>query len=1253
MNTRPQPPSLSEGRNRLSTFGLEGSSEPLLPATDLPRDPRGKSAGMRSSRQLSVLSLFLHLTLVAIHIALLVVWFRKWEHRLVFGIENENFVFRLVKGISTTFVTLYSALLVFVTQTLSFRRDFRRRQMLTATHDNIIAWTGLGSAVLRLWQQRAIPASIFGVLSALIYLACLLLLHTTFPAMLAPKSFIVKRSLAVSTQSLPAFNFSGYDLADGNNRQNIMRSAQQYAGGSLSFFPFLTPENTLGLYEATLYDVLDSNMGAGSVSVNATSFNISCGYIPDMNVTLGTGLGPYLSLGGTEYFLALTDSGVIAPLYYSVNTDTNDDTVPIPFPSPSIFYTSIPVLDSNHNTSPWVNLTDSLGAQAIQLFRCSLALVEQTAVVDSQSHKLTFLETTINKTTSTWLPFSGPSDNLSSIAFENAQGFLNIWESWYTAMPEAQAPPSVSDNSTFVGLSVADMALIQRLQLFPFNTTSRNYVYLHEVEKELANIVASMFWTLGHVPPLSGYSSLNSTATPPPVLNVALLGGQATAEELIVQDRLDLNIISIMEGLLASIILLYLSARFLCFEKPQAGCTAAEVDGVDILQTIWLYRDHSELVVSLKQVEYPTDLNLRKAGMVPIQLIPTTLAVRKDFEELGAKSEDTDKPTMRHSENVSEEVPNRSTWNSDRNLSLISVILHSTLLVIHLVLVVLSGMEIEHRVIFSLDNQPFLSWLITNIATIFITIYSAALIFLTQTLSLKRFLRQTQMLAATHDTIAAWRGIGSALVSVLNQRPFTDSIFGVGSVFLYLASILVLHNTSPVLLSVQTFDSESSLPVTTQSLPNFTFSNYNPSSLDARLNVLHSPLLYAQGSLFFLPFLNSSAPTLGLHAGSLYDVLEYNAGTGNTTVEATGMNMNCGYLADPVVNSSVGSINILGTDYGLGYTELGIISTLSQHIPFQENVTVPPFLGSALFYSTVPIFDTNGDVGPLVNITGITDGVGVSNIQIFRCSLEPIKQSAIIDAQSHVLAIDVINKTSSAWKPFQGTSENSTDADSSPYNTLEDYWESWYSAMPFSNIPRSYGADLDITVSEMFLIEELNLALFNSSGFTNITLHQFESALSELVASMYWTMGHIPPLPGYVPTSSDGIGPPPVKVSLIQGTAEVTQSVFKARLDSSTSEIIVGGVASAILLLLSLQFVVLREKTEREDDVITGMGMLHTIWLYRNHPQLETTLEQVIHPTDVNLRKAGMVQTRLAGDASRKQDIRGGDEGSDTYHGLR
>jgi hypothetical protein len=40
----------------------------------------------------------------------------------------------------------------------------------------------------------------------------------------------------------------------------------------------------MGLANGTLYDVLALNEGTGNVTVNATGFDISCGFVPDVNL---------------------------------------------------------------------------------------------------------------------------------------------------------------------------------------------------------------------------------------------------------------------------------------------------------------------------------------------------------------------------------------------------------------------------------------------------------------------------------------------------------------------------------------------------------------------------------------------------------------------------------------------------------------------------------------------------------------------------------------------------------------------------------------------------------------------------------------------------------------------------------------------------------------------------------------------------------------------------------------------------------
>ncbi|KAJ7803824.1 hypothetical protein B0H14DRAFT_2613027 [Mycena olivaceomarginata] len=70
--------------------------------------------------------------------------------------------------------------------------------------------------------------------------------------------------------------------------------------------------------------------------------------------------------------------------------------------------------------------------------------------------------------------------------------------------------------------------------------------------------------------------------------------------------------------------------------------------------------------------------------------------------------------------------------------------------------------------------------------------------------------------------------------------------------------------------------------------------------------------------------------------------------------------------------------------------------------------------------------------------------------------------------------------------------------------------------------------------------------------------------------------------------------------------------------------------ASLILTMLALASLFSQRDHHEDDNLpLNGTGMLHTIWLYHNHPELKTILEQVEHPTDENLHAAGMVKTRL------------------------
>ncbi|KAJ7454393.1 hypothetical protein FB451DRAFT_1408310 [Mycena latifolia] len=204
--------------------------------------------------------------------------------------------------------------------------------------------------------------------------------------------------------------------------------------------------------------------------------------------------------------------------------------------------------------------------------------------------------------------------------------------------------------------------------------------------------------------------------------------------------------------------------------------------------------------------------------------------------------------------------------------------------------------------------------------------------------------------------------------------------------------------------------------------------------------------------------------------------------------------------------------------------------------------------------------------------------------------------------------------------------------------------------MPLSDFPLDWSEnDYSASVADIYLIQALNLPAASHSDTCAVPLHELENALSTIVASMFWTLGHLPPtyvsaigvgivrpIRTLVSHSLDDIPTPPV---LLQGNATVTENSTKAHLDLSIIAVAAGLAASIALMLLSLPCSLLKHGAHDDrEPPIDGTGTLHTIWLYRNHPELETLLEQVEHPTDHNLREAGMVRTRLVGGQMRKRN---------------
>ncbi|KAJ7863581.1 hypothetical protein B0H13DRAFT_2565026 [Mycena leptocephala] len=574
------------------------------------------------------------------------------------------------------------------------------------------------------------------------------------------------------------------------------------------------------------------------------------------------------------------------------------------------------------------------------------------------------------------------------------------------------------------------------------------------------------------------------------------------------------------------------------------------------------------------------------------------------------------------------------TMKSAKRLRLLSLFLHFTLVVIHLALVPVLSKRLEHRVVFALKYQTMVSFLITAVTQTFGTVYLAALVLVTQKLSMRHSLVTAQPLTATHDSTAAWAGIGSAFIHLWHQKTVRASITGVVVVFLYLGTVLVLHITTPGLFSLETFNSTSSSVVLTEGLPAMNMSSYNGTTSLDLLEYLGTAQGYVLGSLYYLPYIDGST-NIGLTGGTLYDVPKTNAATGTITVNATGFNVTCEFLEDLSANFGADSRawRVSSRTMNLGVIE----STQPRVISLVEGTG---------FYSTIPIVDSNNNTGGVVRLDPqMTSPAGtVSSVQIFQCFLSVVERTAVLDAESNKeveLHRDLLKDTS-AWKPGNPYQTFPTTG-----NPLLDQWASWYSSMPTSDFPRNLVAsDAFLSFADLYLIQKLNLHPANETSIPSaVALHDLENAFSELVATMFWTIGHIAPthqvevggikLQDNMTVLDSHLVEVEIPVVLLPGrNTTANEQSLKIRLDMNIIAVSIGLAGSAVLMLLSLQHSLLHAHHEDEQDLpIDGTGIMHAIWLYRNHPELELLLEQVAHPTDYNLRRVEWCQQDLWGTA--------------------
>ncbi|KAJ7080252.1 hypothetical protein C8R44DRAFT_862910 [Mycena epipterygia] len=1146
-------------------------------ASDMQDMPTIEPKGWLQRHLLQAICFALHVVLVLVHITLLISGIKHWEHHFTFALEQQTIVSFWTTTITITTGIIYSSILVFVTQQLAMQHNVHSHQTLTSVHDRISSWAGLGSTLVTLYNQVSVPASVLGTLHVVGYLGCIAVLHTTIPAVLSVETFMATVPVAASTFGIPEFA----------NTTAVQSTRDFMTTFSPAFLEWSGSFELLGLYNSSLYEVLQhTTQGTGQAPVKSIGYNVSCGCLDAeiiniwdgrLNISLSSGdfaLPDVISPNQLSVLLDIYANLIVSNVTGGASGEYSIENLGPKTPNSIIIYTTNTVVDSEgHQGSPLV------------LDEQPLAMLSQIDQLNISVAEIQFLQCSRSLVVQ-----SGTLDNSTLLGSDLWSYILGTYGSLDTTN------------------NIVDEYLMSSLNLNPLSNTSSSSLILklHDIENALSALSATIFWIGGHMQPDSlsiRFSSPSGFQDPRPGTVPVLAAGITIIQQEMTHVRLNSSLIAISFGLATSLVLLVLCIVFLSVMTEHKH----SIEGVGLLHNIWFWRNHPELSHFAKDVKEPTEIRLRRIGLIPFGSDNVTFSDLKTpstATKRRHKRQRAGNPHASHSMSsllITHEVQPPSSARGN-NLHILCISLHILLVIVHITLLGLAVERKEHNIIFSINLQQKVSFWCKVVTTVFGTAYYSLLVYSTQSLTVTSAVHNYSLLTATHDKLSAWSGIGSAVSTIYKQVALPASFLGILNISLYLLSIAVLHITTPALISVQTFNVSIPSTAETPSIPQWSEASHN------------STVMFIQNGGAFLPWMGSlgTSKTIGLYNGSLYDVLTSSyPGSRTAHVSAVGFNITCGSVPE-VIAKQLGLMNSWNISFPLEGNNIVIIAPIA----LAED--------SIIVYTQNSVVDSESNTGPQVVLNSNV------SLQFIQCSKSLVTQTAQVNIDSRAIIPEslnpIIQKTHSKWQTY--------DTLPRPANgtTLlaSDYWAQIVSQLPQSTLTGDTGAVI-VDFGAAYVTQQLGLDPSfgdDSQSAHAIYLHDIENSLSNLVASVFWIGGNVHPTSlaleqDTTPGSSPVQPQPPV---LSTGSTTVEQAVSAARLDTSVLAVSIGLGASIVLLILALTF---SANAGSPDPYLTSLGFLQVSWVFQNHPQLLEILEQVEDPTDHNLRIAGLVEVRL------------------------
>lgn len=396
-----------------------------------------------------------------------------------------------------------------------------------------------------------------------------------------------------------------------------------------------------------------------------------------------------------------------------------------------------------------------------------------------------------------------------------------------------------------------------------------------------------------------------------------------------------------------------------------------------------------------------------------------------------------------------------------------------------------------------------------------------------------------------------------------------------------------------------------------------------------------------------LPVVNhlTGLASAGLSNTTLYDTLKTNAIAGNATVNTTTISSRCGVIPNVTYSANTSTAIV---PFGSNSSRMLNASTL-----WPDQIHIVPWVEYEDPYNEVTelngvyfMVSTSLDIEPsvqdevAVNMTWAIPGVVtpyVIQVYFVQCSLSANTTNGVVDMQTNsLLSSTSISQQSTQWEmnQFEWSNTSWQAQIGSALATPDSSSGIIFGGTPSQITELSVADEYIMSLVGLNLTDEYSQFLYDGARpISNFTLRpdELEFAVARAAAQLIWIAGQLG-------TSNGGI-------ELGNGTAYVNEEFIALRLNINLLPLAFATSASVIMLGLALHMTRAFDASHDIQAVIPNIGVLQLLWLGHHSASINDVLEDVQHPTEANLRQAGMIDVCLTRTMSDEEELGGSTDG--------